>query len=88
MKKLLNVLGVLAFLAIPQIASADKPSWAGTQISPTQEQVQEHKEAMTSKNDDKPYLNKMEEKEQKLIKKQEKEKKTKKDKKSKKNKKQ
>lgn len=87
MKKLLNILAILGLFAIPQIASADKPSWAGTQISPTQEQVEEHKEAMTSKNDDKPYLNKMEEQEQKLIKKQEKEKKTKKEKKSKKNKK-
>lgn len=76
MKKLLS-LGTLALLlTIPQIATADKPSWSGTKNNPTQEQVKEHKSAMNIKNDDRKEIAK-----KTLLKKEQKEEKIKKEKK-------
>ena len=43
----------LSLFVIAISASADKPEWAGEGKPPTRDQVEEHKDEMTSKHEDK-----------------------------------
>lgn len=53
MKQLLSVFLISALLSFSTYSLADKPSWAGKERPPTAREIENHKEMMRHKNDDK-----------------------------------